>query len=290
MGKNRKLILINPDEPFEQLSDELTKRGFDAEIVHTPYAYLSIQNGETKLFYNRREIYTSDVEFFFRSWGVDTKDKHFTSILAEYAHLKGALLSSEIFRFNSKSSSKITQAIKFAVNNIPHPDSLIMRQRSYRKNKEEVLQKIEFPCVIKRTGSEGNVVWKVNDIETLEDRIRYSGRNLFIIQKYIPNNFDVRALVFKGEVLGAIKRISTDGFYNNVAQGGDVEEYILNKKEKELVIKATKAADLNFAGVDLLPTYEEEIFVLEVNRSPQVEGFSEIHPDFLSKMAAILSR
>ena len=83
---------------------------------------------------------------------------------------------------------------------------------------------------------------------------------------------DIRILIFKGQVIGAIKRTSnSEDFRANLHQGGTMEEYSPSEEEKSIAILATKTLGLDFAGVDLIQS-ERGKLVLEVNASPGLEG------------------
>ncbi len=86
---------------------------------------------------------------------------------------------------------------------------------------------------------------------------------------------DFRLIVFKGEVIGAIKRTSREGeFRANLHQGGSISCYQPSKKEAALAIQASQSLGLAFAGVDLINT-EKGTLILEVNASPGLEGVEQ---------------
>lgn len=98
-----------------------------------------------------------------------------------------------------------------------------------------------------------------------------------ITQKFYPEaqGEDIRIIILKGEVIGAIKRTSREGeFRANIHQGGSVSTYQPNQEEASLAIQATEALGLSFAGVDLIKT-EKGFLILEVNASPGLEGVEQ---------------
>lgn len=175
---------------------------------------------------------------------------------------------------HTKNDEKITQMVKFSVNSIPIPKTLIFSRISYKKNKEVLEKNISYPCVLKTNGSKGDAVWKIDNKKQLEDKMSEIEEELMFVQEFIKNDYDIRALFFYDKLLGAIERRSKDGFYNNVAKGGVATPARLNPEEVDLSIKAMKVLDLNFGGVDFIRTPNGIIF-FEINKGPQVYGLEE---------------
>lgn len=283
-----KAVLINIDDEFATLSEYLEENHVNNESIAAHECFIVVDK-QVEFWSRGRRISIDDSYVFIRSWSKgEDRNKHLVSLFAEYCHQKCIPYSSEIFRYDEKSSSKITQAIKFSTNNIAHPFTIIASKESYFVNEKDILSKIQFPCVFKRSGSSGNVVWKIDNEIHLKEKVSKSKDNLFVIQEYVPNEYDIRVLVFESKVLGAIKRISVDGFYNNYARGGSVEKYMLSEEEKAIALKAASVAGLNFAGVDLVVKDREPI-VLEVNRKPGITGYKEAHGyDVVEDVARII--
>lgn len=87
--------------------------------------------------------------------------------------------------------------------------------------------------------------------------------------------YDYRVFVVGDRVIGAMKRVSKNSWKTNIAQGA----YGIPVREEEepevftLAIKATKALELDYAGVDIaydLKTAKH--YILEVNAFPHWEG------------------
>ena len=104
-----------------------------------------------------------------------------------------------------------------------------------------------------------------------------------LIQEYVPNDYDMRVFILDGKFLVAIKRSSTDGFYNNVSQGGKAEKIDITEEEKLICIKAASIAKLRLAGVDMVRT-EKGPLVFEVNKSPQLDIFTPFAGIDIEKM------
>ena len=99
---------------------------------------------------------------------------------------------------------------------------------------------------------------------------------LALVQPFIPNSFDTRTIVAFGNILGSIKRERTSGYLNNVAQGATPSRYALTEAEERIAINAARVCGIDIAGVDMIHTTDGPI-VIEVNKSPQIQGFESVH-------------
>jgi len=101
--------------------------------------------------------------------------------------------------------------------------------------------------------------------------------------------FDLRFYVFYDEVLYILPRINKKGgVVTSISQGGQGKstrflnkfpKYVINRAIS-IAIKTVKAADIDFAGVDILISGNLEIFVVELNAFP---GFPKERRFNLSK-------
>lgn len=92
----------------------------------------------------------------------------------------------------------------------------------------------------------------------------------FLVQQFVKEaaGEDIRCLVIGGKVVATMRRKAAEGeFRSNLHQGGIAESVKITKKERETALKAARAMNLNFAGVDLLRSSEGPT-VLEINSSP----------------------
>lgn len=110
-----------------------------------------------------------------------------------------------------------------------------------------------------------DIAWRVfQTVETL--------RGVFYLQQFVPHGGrDIRVFVVGDQVLGAIERSST-GWRTNFSRGGSVKPFTLPPAWADYAIRAAHAVGAEYAGVDLLPSDNGEIYVLEVNGIPGWEG------------------
>jgi RimK family alpha-L-glutamate ligase len=130
------------------------------------------------------------------------------------------------------------------------------------------------PYVVKpRFGSWGRDVYLCHDGEALLRRLTdlqerpWFRRHGALVQEALPNNGrDLRVVVAGGRVVGAGERIAApEEWRTNVSCGGELRPTKLDPDAAELARVAAAVIDADFVGVDLMPTTDGRLFVLELN-------------------------
>ena len=141
----------------------------------------------------------------------------------------------------------------------------------------------KFPVILKTiTGAEGIGVSKIESFESLKSVLQSMWKHEaeMVIQEYMEIKFDVRTIVFDGEVVGSLKRLrGKKDFRTNVSLGNTSKPYKLNDKETRIILDAARASQCRLSGVDHILT-SDGIKVLEVNGSPGFNAPSYmLYPD-----------
>jgi RimK family alpha-L-glutamate ligase len=99
-------------------------------------------------------------------------------------------------------------------------------------------------------------------------------RSVFYVQRAVDHGGrDIRVFVVGRRVIGAIERRAPAGEWRtNIARGGTARPFELPSDWEQLALRAAAAMGAEYAGVDLLPSREGLVFVLEVNAIPGWEG------------------
>src|SRR5206468_4216084 len=125
-------------------------------------------------------------------------------------------------------------------------------------------------------GSMGHGMVRVSDPDVAFRVLRSleQTRAVFYVQRAIAHGgTDIRALVVGGAVLAAIERRATDGGWRaNVSRGAAVQRIDLPPAWAQLAVRAAAAVGADYAGVDLLPSRDGRVYVLEVNGIPGWQG------------------
>lgn len=101
--------------------------------------------------------------------------------------------------------------------------------------------------------------------------------SVFYVQRIVDHGGrDIRVFVVGGRVVGAIERAAPAGEWRtNVSRGGSVRPFELPAAWERLALRAAAAVGADYAGVDLLPSHDGVVFVLEVNGIPGWKGLQQ---------------
>jgi len=131
-------------------------------------------------------------------------------------------------------------------------------------------------------GSMGHGLVRVSDPEVAFRVLRSleQVRSVFYIQRYIDHTDqdgrDIRVFVVGGRVLGAIERRAQEGEWRtNVTRGAAAKPFDLPPEWEQLALRAAAAVGADYAGVDLLPSRDGRVFVLELNAIPGWQGLQQ---------------
>lgn len=188
--------------------------------------------------------------------------------------------------FNSAESikntdNKILTSLCLAESGIPIPKTIVS-PKTFEKTGynnmtflDSAADIIGFPMVIKEAfGSFGKQVYLANNISEAQKIIKSLGYKDFLMQEFIEESRgrDIRINVVGNKIITAMERYNPNDFRSNIASGGTAENIIPTDYQKELAIKSCIALGLDFAGVDILFSDENEALVCEVNSNPHFKG------------------
>ena len=141
-----------------------------------------------------------------------------------------------------------------------------------------------YPVILKTIqGTKGVGVLFVESEKSLESMVqllyKIDEEISLILQSFIKTTHDVRVMVLNNIIVGAMQRDTVKGdFRSNVHLGAKVKKYNLTDKEKEDCIRAAKAVNGVWVGVDFIPAKDRNKdgpIILEINSSPGTSGFDE---------------
>jgi RimK family alpha-L-glutamate ligase len=265
-----KIYLINGSEPhfrgkFSRAAQELS---LEHQYLDLKECIFHACEGELYLYENNKMIEPESGYFFIRE---KETDDYFCYLLTEFLHQQGAPFSDPSNQSHTRSDSKSSQLLKLTKHGVPFPESFICRPYSCTLHYDFVCERLGYPFVVKRGGARGEAVWLINNEAELEAKFEEAPFQVHLLQKYVPNDYDLRVFVFEDQILGAMKRASVDGFANT-ALDASFETVEISEDEKRLALLASQKAGVDFAGVDIVRT-EKGPMIWEVNKTPQVERF-----------------
>jgi RimK family alpha-L-glutamate ligase len=127
-------------------------------------------------------------------------------------------------------------------------------------------------------GSMGLGMVRVSDQDTAWRVFRAieSIRGVYYVQRTIPHDGrDIRAFVVGHRVIAAMERRAAPAgpeWRTNFSRGGQATPFTLPDEWRDLALSAARAIDADYAGVDLLPSSDGPVYVLEVNGIPGWRG------------------
>jgi len=280
--KNKKILIFTMSEwqsKFEinRLLDEAQKLGVNAKRV----LYKDLTFADEKVFVNGEEINeTNTIGAIFRVAGT-VSGKY-----VEGRNLFITLLRDKIKCVNAEGylrwarMGKIPQLGVFVKNEIP-----IIPTKIFYTKEQLLAQNFTYPVISKNSlGYQGKSVRKFDDRKALlkfVKKLDETQLGMYLWQKCLPTNWDLRIIVLGGQAIGAMKRTAVgDEFRSNFSLGGEVETWDLSESDKIIAENVAKSCGLDYCGVDIMKdsSASSELansFVLEVNRQCQFQGFEK---------------
>ena len=267
---SKKIYLINAKEPYfkGKFASAAGKLDVEYKYIDLTECIFYANDQKTYLYHNHELIEPKEGYFLIRRIG---EDSFFSYLLTEFLHQHDAAFMDPGNRSHTQSDGKIAQLLRLTTQGIPFPESFLCRPYSFEMHRDFIIDKIKLPCVVKRTGARGEAVWFVKTEEELIQKMQEAPFEVHILQRYIPNEHDMRVIVFEDKVVGAMKRTSADGFANT-SYDAKLEISDITKEEKTLAIDVCKKMGVDFGGVDLVRS-EEGLMIWEVNKVPQLDRF-----------------
>lgn len=177
------------------------------------------------------------------------------------------------------SRDKIRSLQALVAHGLPIPPSVICNNAA---DIEPAINMLGGLPVVAKTaqGTQGVGVMLLESMTTVRSVLEtmWSMSQKMVIQKFITESAgrDIRVIVMGGKVVATMRRISKDGeFRSNIHRGATGENVSLTKEDAAVALRATAAAGLTVAGVDILETNEGPM-VIEVNSTPGLEGIETV--------------
>ncbi len=133
----------------------------------------------------------------------------------------------------------------------------------------------------------------VTDYLDLVHDFRATGDRSYLLQEYLDEARDYRAMVVDGEYAGAVERrlpeeeTGTGRWKHNVHRGAVAEGISLSPEKRDLAERAAAVLDVDYLGVDLLET-EDRLVVNETNARPTVDDATKYEPGFYDRLAGLI--
>lgn len=182
---------------------------------------------------------------------------------------------------------------------IQTPRTVMVSTPTDREQLAAVFDRFEPPVVIKpNSATRGAGITKASDLDSFLGVVDYlellhehrtTADKSFLVQEYLPNVRDYRAMVIDGEYAGAVERRHPDQsrWKHNVHQGACAVGVELSDEHRRVVERVATTLDIPYLGVDLLVS-DGQPYVTETNARPTVDDASKYEPDFYDALAALV--
>jgi RimK family alpha-L-glutamate ligase len=159
---------------------------------------------------------------------------------------------------------------------LPTPETVVCEEAAEAMNAVLAMRDVIIKPIF---GSMGHGMVRVSDPDVAFRVVRSleQMRIVFYVQRAVDHGGrDVRVFVVGGRVLAAIERRAPAGQWRtNVSLGGSARPFELPPAWEQMAITAAAAIGADYAGVDLLPSRDGPVFVLEVNGIPGWQGLKQ---------------
>ncbi|PSP49289.1 alpha-L-glutamate ligase [Halobacteriales archaeon QH_7_69_31] len=185
-----------------------------------------------------------------------------------------------------RSRNKAGAIARLGAAGVPTPRTVHVSNPVGAAELRAVFERFDPPVVVKPNSTTRGVgVAKAHDLDSflgicdyleLVHAYRATGDRSFLVQEYLPDATDYRAMVVDGEYVGCVeRRLPVDAraagrWKHNVHRGAVADGVALPAARRDLAEEAAAALDIEWLGVDLLATGDRAV-VTETNARPTVD-------------------
>ena len=186
---------------------------------------------------------------------------------------------------------------------LPTPETVHVSNPADEATLRAAFERFEPPVVVKPNSTTRGVgVAKVGDLDSflgvcdylkLVHDYRAADDRSFLVQEYLPEATDYRAMVVDGEYVGCVeRRLPADEraagrWKHNVHRGAVAEGVDLSADLRRLAETAAAALGVDWLGVDLLVT-DDRAVVNETNARPTVDAATKYDEGFYDRLAELI--
>ncbi|PUA33281.1 MAG: hypothetical protein B7O98_02290 [Zestosphaera tikiterensis] len=262
-----------PPQTAKDLLVELLRRGITTSYIRISRLNSKIVNGASKILYGRENVLELDGALL-RGIGNVTSMETLLKRLNTLVQLElnnVLLVNSTQGLMNARDKFRAIQLLTKV--GVRVPESLLTEDVYTLSEIVRSWGKAVIKPIIGSMGY-GSLLVTDPDIAYIIGKTWLEHGQPLLVQRYVRSyDRDIRVFVVGDEVLGAIYRYRPQHTWKtNVSQGGKVEKAHVDSELEELSLKATKALNLDYAGVDVGESADGYV-VYEVNAMPNWQGF-----------------
>jgi Glutathione synthase/Ribosomal protein S6 modification enzyme (glutaminyl transferase) len=185
---------------------------------------------------------------------------------------------------------------------IPVPESVMLSNPVDDSVVADAVADLSFPVVVKpNSATRGVGVAKAGDLDSLLGVVDYldlvhdfrsTGDKSYLIQEFLADARDYRAMVIDGECVGGVERRLPDSladgrWKHNVHRGAEATGVDLPDAHRRLAERTAAELEVPYLGVDLLET-DDRLVVTETNARPTVDDAAKYDDGFYDRLAGLI--
>ncbi|MHB9288736.1 ATP-grasp domain-containing protein [Halobacteriales archaeon Cl-PHB] len=202
-----------------------------------------------------------------------------------------------------RSRNKAEVLARLTAADLPTPDTVVVSNPVDEADLVDAFQRFDPPVVVKpNSTTRGTGVAKAHDLDSFLGICDYldlvhdyqaTGDQSFLVQEYLPDARDYRAMVVDGEYVGAVERrlpdaaVSEGQWKHNVHRGAVAEGVALDADLRDLAEQVAEVLDVPFLGVDLLVS-DDRVVVSETNARPTIDDATKYEDGFWEDLAGLI--
>jgi len=295
-----RLAMTTDAETFERVRGPLADRGIAVDHVQAKERALRVsggENGETAEAAER-----VDAEFDGFDAGFVYPSRLMEGAVVD-ARLSVPWVNDREAVLTSRNKAGVLAALDDA--GLPTPRTALVSNPVDEAVVVDAVADFSYPVVVKpNSATRGVGVTTAADLDSLLGVVDYlnlvhdyraTGDKSYLIQEFLPEARDYRAMVVDGAHVGAVERaLPADAaeqgrWKHNVHRGAEATGIDLPDPARELAERAAEVLDIDYLGVDLLST-GDRLVVNETNARPTIDAATKYEPDFYDRLAGLIER
>ncbi|WP_284007172.1 ATP-grasp domain-containing protein [Haloarcula pelagica] len=281
-----RLAVATQAETFERLQDPLSERGIEVGHVETAERAIPLAGSPFEEY---------DVGFVYPSRIMEGAVAD-AMLGVPWVNDREAIL---------RSRNKADVLTRLGRADVPVPETVVVSNPADEADLAAAFERIGPPVVVKPNSTTRGVgVTIAHDLDSflgiadyldLVHDYRATGDRSFLVQAYLPDARDYRAMVVDGEYVGAVeRRLPADDrdrgrWKHNVHRGAEATGVTLPREHRRLAERAADVLDIDYLGVDLLVT-DDRAVVNETNARPTIDSATKYEAGFWDDLAGLIER
>mgnify|MGYP006280713035 CR=1 FL=1 len=280
-----RLVVATNKQTYERMGDPLKARGIDAEYVQASERTIPLDAG----------LGAFDAGFVFpprlAEGGVVSE-----LLGVPWVNGRETILRS---RHKGEALARLSRA------GLPTPETVVVSDPVDESELVAAFERFDPPVVVKPNAvTRGVGVAKAHDLDSflgicdyldLVHDYKATGDCSFLVQEYLPDARDYRAMCIDGEYVGAVERrlpdeaLESGQWKHNVHRGAEATGVDLPDEHRRWVARAAQAIGIPFLGIDLLVT-DDRAVVNETNARPTIDDATKYEAGFYDDLADLIRR